>query len=109
MKAKLILTIFLGAVLLLSGCAKVPEVVNTIDGNFKTYYEMSDGTWQENGRSYQYRLEVNGKAENAASDATFVYLSNVEDISFEQAWKSFWSSSSYDFMRAEDAVLVELY
>ena len=28
-----------------SGCAKKADVKNTIKGNVKTYYEMTDGTW----------------------------------------------------------------
>ena len=38
----------------------------------------------------------------------FVYLSNVENISFEQAWRaSGLSSLLNDYFEAEDAVLVE--
>ena len=83
--------------------------INTIEGNLKTYYEMSDGTWQYNGRTYKYRLELSDRMPNAAVDSTFVYLSNLENITFEQAWKAAgFSSLSTDYFAVEDAVLVEM-
>lgn len=95
----------------LTGCqTKSPEVSvkNTIDTGVQTYCEMSDGTWQCDGRSYQYRLEISGRTPQAAVDSTFVYLSNLEEIPFEQAWKAAgFSSSSDDYFSPEDAVLVE--
>ena len=42
---------------------------------------MSDGTWQLNGISYKYRLEIIGRMPNAVKDSTYVYLSNIENIS----------------------------
>ena len=73
------------------------------------YYEMSDGTWQTDGHSYKYRLEITGRINNAVKDSTFVYLSNIEEISFEQAWKSAGlSSNSDDYFDPEEAVLVEM-
>ena len=83
----------------LTGCqTKSPEVSvkNTIDTGVQTYCEMSDGTWQCDGRSYQYRLEISGRTPQAAVDSTFVYLSNLEEIPFEQAWKAAGFSSSSD-------------
>ena len=69
---------------------------------------MSDGTWQCDGRSYQYRLEISGRTPQADVDSTFVYLSNLEEIPFEQAWKAAgFSSGSDDYFSPEDAVLVE--
>ena len=95
----------------LTGCqTKSPEVSvkNTIDTGVQTYCERSDGTWQCDGRSYQYRLEISGRTPQAAVDSTFVYLSNLEEIPFEQAWKAAgFSSSSDDYFSPEDAVLVE--
>ena len=74
-----------------------------------TYYEMSDGTWKCGDHSYAYRLEICGKMPSAATDSTFVYLSNTENISFEQAWKAAGLSSfSSDYFSPEEAVLVEL-
>ena len=73
------------------------------------YYEMSDGTWQTDGHSYKYRLEITGRMNNAVKDSTFVYLSNIEEISFEQAWKSAGLSSNSDnYFDPEEAVLVEM-
>ena len=44
-----------------SGCAKKAEVKNTVEGNMKTYYEMTDGTWMCDDHMYQYRLEITGR------------------------------------------------
>mgnify|MGYP003310107101 CR=1 FL=1 len=80
-----------------------------IDGNMKTYYKMDDGTWQVDGHTYQYRLEIKGRMHNAAVDSTFVFLSNIETITFEQAWKAAgYSSNTADYFAVEDAVLVEM-
>ena len=72
------------------------------------YYEMSDGTWKTDKNSYKYRLVITGKAETAAKDTTYVFLSNLEEISFEQASRSALSSDSSDFFNEEDAILVEI-
>ena len=73
------------------------------------YYEMSDGTWKTDDYTYQYRLEITGRMGGAVKDSTFVYLSNIEDISFEQAWKSAgFSSSMSDYFKEEDAKLVAM-
>lgn len=49
------------------------------------YYEMNDGTWKTDNYTYQYRLEITGRMNNAAKDSTFVFLSNTKDITFERA------------------------
>lgn len=111
MRKILINLLLAGCILLLFGCAQkaaVPEVINTIEGNLKTYYEMSDGTWQTEENSYQYKLEIIGRMNNAVKDSTFVYLSNREEITFDQAWKAAGlSSNQKDYFSPEEAVLVE--
>lgn len=100
-------------ILLLAGCGK-NGIAKTYeqsgqDGILVTYYAMDDETWQADGNSYQYRLEITGRMPNAATDSTYVYLSNIEDISFEQAWKASGLSSFLDdYFSAEDAVCVEM-
>ena len=93
--------------------AVVPEgaaVKNTIAGNMKTYRELTDGTWMCDGSVYKYRLEIKGRMPNAAMDSTFVYLSNIENISFEQAYLAGGLSSNLDdYFSPADAVLVEMY
>lgn len=37
--------------------------------------------------------EISGRMPNAAKNSTFVYLSNLPEISFEQAWKASGLSS----------------
>lgn len=61
-----------------------------------THYEMNDGTWRTDDQAYQYRLEITGRMETAAKDSTFVFLSNIKDITFEQAWKAAGLSSNMD-------------
>ena len=83
--------------------------LKTIHGNFRTYYQNTDGTYQYNGYIYKYRLVITGRMPNAVADTTFVYLSNVEDISFEKAmWASGLSSDLSAYFATEEAVLVEL-
>ena len=96
-------------VITLSGCAKNAAVKNTIEGNMKTYYEMTDGTWRCDDHLYKYRLEINGRIPNAVVDSSFVYLSNIEEITFDQAYKAAGiSSNSDDYFLPEEAVLVEM-
>ena len=92
-----------------SGCTKKAAVKNTIEGNMKTYYEMTDGTWMCDGHLYKYRLEIHGIMPNAAVNSFFVYLSNIEEITFDQAYKAAGiSSNSDDYFSPEKAVLVEM-
>lgn len=73
------------------------------------YSRNADGTWEHNGTAYKYRLELTGRMPNASVDTTFVYLSNLETITFEQAWKAAGlSSHTDDYFPPEDAVLVEM-
>lgn len=75
----------------------------------KTYYELSNGTWKTDEHTYKYRLEVTGRLNHAAKDTTFIILSNIEHISFEQAWKaSGLSSNSNDYFDVRDAVFVAI-
>ena len=73
------------------------------------YYEMSDGTWSADDDSYQYRLVITGRMKGANKDSTFVYLSNIKEITFDEAWKaSGLSSSTDDYFKEEDAKLVAI-
>ena len=92
--------------------AFVPEddsAGGTIVGNMKAYREMADGTWMCDGYTYKYRIEIKGRMPNAAADSCFVYLSNIGDISFEQAYMAAGlSSDSDDYFSPGEAVLVEI-
>ena len=82
--------------------------VETIYGNVKTYFRNTNGTWQTGGRNYKYRHVLTGRMPNAAQDTTFVYLSNLEHITFEQAYKAAgFSNNCADWFLVEDAILVE--
>ena len=92
----------------LTGCG-TPSVKNTYEGGMRKYYEMSDGTWQCEGYTYQYCLEITGRLNAAAADSTYVYLSNTPEISFDRAWKAArLSSNSNDYFSKDEAVLVEM-
>ena len=108
---KKIVAIALIFVLLMAGCGKEQKIrsVDTIETQWgTTYYELSDGTWQIDDMIYQYKIEVSGTMPNAAKESTFVYLSNLEEITFEQAWKAAGLSSlTTDYFTAEEATLVE--
>ena len=80
---------------------------------FVQYDEMSDGTFRTADRTsyytYQYRLEITGRLHNAVKDSTYIYLSNIENITFDQAWKaSGLSSNMEDYFDEKDAVLVAM-
>ena len=115
----LLFALLLGA----SGCSKSAEtaIVNTFEQTpaelveetediiLTNYYEMSDGTWKTDDHTYQYKLVITGRLNNAVKDSTYTILSNVEDITFEQAWKaSGLSSNSDDYFEIEDAVFVAI-
>jgi len=107
---KKITSLLLLVALLLAGCSqtKEPEVVNTITTDRMTYHELSDGTWQADGKIYKHRLEVTGQLPNSIEESTFVYLTNLEKITFDQAWKAAgFSSQTTDYFSEDEAVLVE--
>ena len=108
MKKLLCIVFALLMVLACVGCgAGKPKTV--IEGNMKSYSEMSDGTWECNGNTYKYRLEITGRIHGASMDSTFVYLSNLKEITFDQAWKAAGlSSNTNDYFNVKDAVLVEM-
>lgn len=84
------------------------DIKTTFTGNLKTYYELSDGTWQCDDITYKYRLEITGTMPNTSATSTFVYLSNMETISFQQACLAAGiSSNTADYFSPEEAVLVD--
>lgn len=75
--------------------------------NMVKHYKMSDGTWKTDSYIYKYRLEITGRMNAAEKDSTFVFLSNIKDITFDQAWKaSGFSSNMADYFKEEDAKFV---
>lgn len=113
MKKLMIFFLTLFCLFCMTGCLaqeKEVEVLETIKTDFATYYRMSDGTWKTDTHSYQYRLEITGRLNNAVADITYVYLSNIENISFAQAWKASGLSSNLDdYFSSEDALLVDMW
>ena len=112
MKKHFVMVLSLIIIFLLSGCSlnkHSAQIDETITTKLITYYKMSDGTWQTDLHSYKNRIEISGRMNNAAKDSTFVYLSNRDSITFDQAWKAAgFSSNSKDYFSVEDAVLVDM-
>jgi len=75
----------------------------------KEYTQNADGTWECDGVTYKYKLGISGTMPNSNSDMLFIYLSNFEEITFDQAWKASGLSSNFDdYFDSNDAVLVEM-
>ena len=105
MKKCIALFLIVTSLLTLTACSLKAKRVNTIEGNISTYYELSDGTWEADKHIYKYKLKVKGMIPSTTYFTTFVYLSNLEEITFEQAWSAtVYDSKKFD---VKDAVLVE--
>ena len=106
---KRIAVVLMCALFSLSACTHKSAANSVTEGNMRTYSQMSDGTWTCDGHTYKHRLEVSGRMPGAAKDSAFVYLSNIEEISFRQAFMAAgFSSNSEDYFPPEEAVLVEM-
>lgn len=68
---------------------------------------MSNGTYKTDEHTYKYRLVISGRGHGAIKDSTFVFLSNIPEITFDRAWQSIWSSNSDAFFDESEAILVE--
>ena len=80
------------------------DAKETFTGNLKTYYKNADGSWECDGYTYKYRLEI----DHSDTGTTFVYLSNLETISPEKAMLAAgFSSNLSDYFKPEEAALVE--
>lgn len=97
---------------LLVGCSKndVAKVykISERDGIVATYYEMNDGTWQCDDKTYQYRLELVGRMPNAESDSCYVVLTDNENLTFEDVSKSHYSSLFAYSKKMEGSMIVEI-
>ena len=111
MKKVFALLIAAAFIVALAGCSREATVKKTYEGGWRnSYCEMSDGTWQCDGHTYKYRLEITGRISNAVKDTTYVYLSNIEEISFERAYLAGGlSSNSHDYFSPDEAMLVDFY
>ncbi len=70
---------------------------------------MSDGTWKCGDHIYRYRLEFSGNLNAQGKRPIIVYLSNLEQISQDRAWKaSGLHYDSKDYFSIGEAVLVEM-
>ena len=95
--------------LILVGCSDNDKPSNAIriDGD-RVYYKLSDGIYKCNGNTYQYELKITGRPNNSAKKVTYIYLSNIENISFDEALKASGISSNLgDYFAPSDAILVK--
>ena len=97
---------------LIMGCGKngvaTSYNISEQNGVIKTYYEMNDGTWKCEDTIYKYRLELSGRIPNAVKDSYYVILTNNDELTFTDVWKSQLSSSLEDAKVMEDSVVVEM-
>ncbi len=108
MKRFIIYVLSLMLLLNVAGCAKKEEN-KAEESSLKNYSELSNGTYSCDEHIYKYRFEISGRIPNAAKNSTFVYLSNLSEISFEQAWRASGLSSSLDdYFSEEDAIFVDI-
>ena len=119
-KIIIIMGLILGFICLVGDIGKEPSIVTKYEitelensfnnGDFVNiveYYEMSDVTWKTKDYEYKFRLEITGRMKNAVKDSTFIFLSNIKDITFEQAWKaSGFSSDINDYFKKEEVKFV---
>ncbi|MCX4380094.1 MAG: hypothetical protein OSJ61_28740 [Lachnospiraceae bacterium] len=110
MKRTLIMIVLL--LVLLIGCGKT-DITKTYeksenDGIIATYYEMNNGTWKCDDRTYQFRLELTGRMPNAESDSYYVVLTDNENLTFEDVSKSLFGSLLEDSKIMEGSIIVEM-
>lgn len=73
----------------------------------KEHYEDLNGEWVCGEYSYEYRLEISGRMNNAAKNITYIVLSNTDNITFEQTWRAAgFSSNLADYFDPEETVIV---
>ena len=90
--------------------SKGTDIMEIYSGSLKSYARQANGLYVEGANTYKYCLEICGTMPNASKESTFVYLSNMEEISFDRAWKAAGlSSNSADYFDEKDAVLVDIY
>ena len=72
-----------------------------------TYYEMTDGTWQYDGETYQYCLHLPGYLPNTDLGIEYVVLTDDADLDFETVSKSTYSSRMEDIQRMNRSAVVD--
>ena len=74
---------------------------------FEPYYKMSDGTYKTKDYTYQFCYKRTGKiSETAAGYSTYIILSNEQNVTFDEAALSQYSSDSNSFFNPEISKIV---
>jgi ssDNA-binding replication factor A large subunit len=76
--------------------AKLGEYTEKIENGI-TRYQVGEN-------SFDYRIKVTGRSNNAAEDSYYIVLTNDETITFQMVDERFWSSET---PKEEDFVIVE--
>lgn len=74
---------------------------------FTDYIEKEENgitRYQVGENSFDYRIKVTGRSNNAAEDSYYIVLTNDETITFQMVDERFWSSET---PKEEDFVIVE--
>ena len=90
---------------LINSESEIPAGITKIED----FQQNKDGQWECNGHTYKNCLIITGRMPSAARDSTYIYLSNLDQISFEEAYKAAGISSDLnDYYDVRDAVCVAL-
>ena len=76
---------------------------------FHTFTENADGTFvADNGKTYQYKLELVGRSPNAVCDSCYVVLSNNKNLTFERVNESIFTSNTERFLDSDEAIIISI-
>lgn len=112
--------VMMGIAFMLTGCgapktdADIMEYSETVSENTQnpvplvSYEENADGTWSAEGKTYQYKIRLEGKMKNAEKYSYFLVLTNRSDLAFEEVSKSLFSSQITDLLNPEETILLEI-
>lgn len=117
---KRIISVFLTAILLCSFLCACNSRIDggtekgsyTVEANnsgvVRTYsYNATTRHYTCEGVKYAYRLTLTDRLPDAEDKTTYVVLSNVKDITFEQAHEQYLSSDAEELIKSMNAVVVE--
>ncbi len=93
-------------ILCITGCSS-PRKSKAYKDGIRTYYSLSDGSWLCEEISYKERLEIKGTIKD--HEVTYIYLSNIGDITFRQAELNSGISSNRSIcFEPEEAIMVDM-
>ena len=98
-----------GASLQKEKCLQAAKEYFSSQTAFHTFTENADGTFTaDNGKTYQYKLELVGRSPGAVCDACYVVLSNNKDLTFERVNESIFTSNTERFLDYDEAIIISI-